>query len=154
MLTTRKQKNRARNSGEADMLSVIENKAIMLERKTNLAIQSGDQKFLVTNHDSNARSNSGENEIRGFAGNGRNLREADSSSEINGLSGECNQRIAREMNDLMSSVSSQMPRTISEAVEEHVLPQRQATLGFGQGQAPQNVPAEKSEYTSEETFEE
>ena len=48
MLTTRKQKNRARKSGEADMLSDIENKAIMLERKTNLAIQSGDQKFLVT----------------------------------------------------------------------------------------------------------
>ena len=69
-----------------------------------------------TNHTLYSHSNSRGNEIRGFAGNGQNLREADSSSEIIRQSGELNKRIDQEMNDLMSSVSTQFQRAISEAI--------------------------------------
>ena len=41
----------------------------------------------------------------GFAGNGESSGEIDSSSELNRLSGELNQRKAQEMNGLMISVS-------------------------------------------------
>ena len=61
---------------------------------------------------------------------------AESSSEFNKLSGELNQRITQEMNDLMRSVSSQIQRAISEAINGQVLPQIQATLTSGQGQVP------------------
>ena len=42
----------------------------------------------------------------GFAGNGHNSRNVDSSSEINRLSGELIQKITQEKIDLISSVSS------------------------------------------------
>ena len=66
----------------------------------------------------NSHSNSRKGGIRGYAGNGQNSREVDSSSEIDKLSEELNQRITQEMNDLMSSVSSQIQRAISEAINE------------------------------------
>ena len=40
----------------------------------------------AVDHNTNSHSNSGENEIRRFARNGRNSGEVDSSSEINRLS--------------------------------------------------------------------
>ena len=40
------------------------------------------------------------------------------------------------MNDLMSSVSSQIQRAISETLKEKFLPQIQATLRSGQRQVP------------------
>ena len=55
----------------------------------------------------------------------------------------------------MSSVRSHIQRAISEAINEQVLPQIQAALRSSQGQVPHrgwNVPAEKAEYRSEETF--
>ena len=76
-----------------------------------------------------------------------------SSSEFKRLSWELNQRINEEINDLMSSVSSQFYRTISEAINEHVVPQIQATLRFGQGQEPSRgceVPGRRPECRSEE----
>ena len=59
------------------------------------------------------------------------------------------------MNEVMSTVSSQIQKTISEAINEQVLPQIQASLRSGQGQMPHrgwNVPAERPVYRSEETF--
>ena len=88
------------------------------------------------NHDVKSHSISRENEIRGFAGNGLNSREAYSSTEINRLAEELNQRITQEMNDIMCSVSTQIRRTINEAISEQVLPQIQATLRSGQGHIP------------------
>ena len=75
------------------------------------------------NHDVKSRSTSREDQIRRYAGNGRKFREVYSSSKINRLSGELNQRITPEMNDFLSSVSSQIQRAISEAINEQVLPQ-------------------------------
>ena len=46
------------------------------------------------------------------------------------------QRITQELYDLMSNVSSQIQRAISEAIYEQVLPHIQATLRSGRGQTP------------------
>ena len=102
----------------------------------------------LVDHITNSHSDSGENEIR-FAGNGHNPRKIDSSSEMNRLSGEPNQRIAQEMNDLMSSVSSQIRKAIGEAIKEKVLPQIQASLRSSSRKMPQNgwnVPTERPEF--------
>ena len=110
---------------------------------------------ILANHDVNSHSNSREDEIKGYTGNGQNSGEVDSSSEINKLSEELNQRITQEMNDRMSSVSSQRQRAINEAINGQVLPQIQATLRSGQGQVPNRrweVPARRPECRSEEVF--
>ena len=103
----------------------------------------------------NSNSNSREDEIRGYAGNGHSSREADSSSEINRLSGEFNQRITQKMNILMNSVSSQFRRAINDAMNEQVLPQIQATLRSGQRQVPSRgweAPGRRPEHRSEEAL--
>ena len=144
MFTTRKQKSKARKSIEADIISDIENLDIMLgsnhlerqERELSNSVcrpESPSYNALV-NHDVNSHFNSREDEIRGYARIGQNSREVDSSSEIKRLSGELNRRITQELNNLMSSVSSQISRAISEAKNEQVLPQIQATLRSEQGQ--------------------
>ena len=79
-------------------------------------------------------SNSRENEIRVFAGNARNTTEVDSGSELNGLSGEINQRITQEMNGLMNSLSLQIQRAINDAINGQVLPQLQASVSSVNGQ--------------------
>ena len=85
----------------------------------------------MVNHDENSHYNSREDEVRGYAGNSKNSRQADSNSEINRFSAELNQRIIQEMNDFMCNVSSQIQRAINEAISELVLPQIQATLISG-----------------------
>ena len=50
----------------------------------------------LVKHDVNSHSKSREDEIRGDSGNGQRLREINSSSEINRLSGELNQRNTQE----------------------------------------------------------
>ena len=82
MPTTRKQESNARKSRETDMLSDTENMKIMLgsnhfEREENehgSSVRRPERPSYnaLTNHDSNSHSNSRENEIRGFAGNGQN----------------------------------------------------------------------------------
>ena len=118
------------------MLTDIENMDIMLgsnhfereESELSISVRRPQSPSYnaVTNHD----LNSIENDIRGFAGNGQNSRDADSSGEIIRRSGELKQRITQEINDLMSCVSTQIQRAIIEAINEQVLPQIQATLRF------------------------
>ena len=74
----------------------------------------------LIDHNSNSHSNSRENEIRGFTGNGRKNTQVDSGSEFIRLSGELNQRITQGMNALMSSVSLQIQRALNEAINEQV----------------------------------
>ena len=92
----------------------------------------------LVKHDVISHSNSRKDEIGGYTGNGRNSIEVDSSSEINKLYGELNRRSTQDMNDLMSSGSSQIQRAISEAINEQVLPLIQATLRSGQGLVPRS----------------
>ena len=165
MPTTREPRSKDRKSRKADNLSDMENMDKMLdsnhfereESEFNNPVRRPESTSFnaSTNYDSNSHSTSRENEIRDFAGNGQNSREADSNSEINRLSGDLNQRITQEMNDLMCSVSSQIQRVISEAINEQLLPQIQAPLRTRQGRKPRkgwNVAAERREYKSEETF--
>ena len=59
------------------------------------------------------------------------------------------------MNGLMNSVSLQVQRVISEAINDQVLPQIRLSLRSGSGQMPQkewNVPVKRPEYRSEGTF--
>ena len=91
----------------------------------------------LADHNTNSHSNSGENEIEKFAGKGHNSRKVYFRSEINRLPGELNRRITQEKNDLMRSVSSQLQRAISEAVNEQVLPRTQVSLRSGSRQFPQ-----------------
>ena len=97
MPTTRKRRIRARKSREADMLSDIENLDIMLgsnhleregsEISNSVRRPESPSYTALTSSDINSLSNSRDNEINGYAGNCQNLRETDSSSEINSLQG-------------------------------------------------------------------
>ena len=109
----------------------------------------------LMNQDINSHSNSKGGEIRSCSQNGQNMRGNDSSSEFNRLSGELNQRITQKMGDFMSSVSSQIQRSIHEAINEQTLPQIQATLRSEQGQIPERrwkVPSRRPGYRSEEAL--
>ena len=137
MPTTRKQK-KARKSRESDMLSDIENFDIMLggnnleteERESSNSGRRPDSSCYDAsmNQNTNSHSNSHEAVPRTYAQNGHSLRETDSSSEFNRLSGELSQRITQEMGDFMSTVSSQIQRALNEAISDQILPQIQATL--------------------------
>ena len=83
------------------------------------------------NHNVNFDSNSIENEIRGYVGNGQSSRETARAAISIRLSCELNQRITQEMNDLRCSVSSQIQRAKNEGISEHVIPPIQATFRSG-----------------------
>ena len=164
MPTTRKQK-KARKSREADMLSDIENFDVMLggnhlEREESEISNHGRRPEspsydTLLNQNGNSHPHSHETEIKTYAQDGHSSREVDSGSEFNRLSGDLNQRITREMSDIMSSVSSQIQRAINEAISVQILPQIQATLKSGQGHMPERRwenPARRPEYRSEEAL--
>ena len=163
MPTTMKQKSKAIKSREADMLSKIENLDIMLgsnhleraESELSYSVRRPESPSYnaLVNHNVNSHFNSREDEIRGYAGNGPNSSEIDSSKEIIRLSGELNQMITQEMNDLMSSVSSQIQRAISEAINEQNL--LQALLRSGKDMylvENGNYPGRRPEWRSEEAL--
>ena len=86
------------------------------------------------------------------ADHGQNSAGASSSAEINILSGEINSRISREMDELMNSVSVQIQRSISDAINNQVLPQIQNAFKAGSGHVAQKgwtVPTERLEYVAE-----
>ena len=115
----------------------------------NLVIQLEGLKVLASH------SIPGEIEIRNLASYGRNSGGTESSGEFNRLSVELNQRITQEMDELMSSAGIQIQRAISEAINEQVLPQFQASLKANSGQMTQkgqSVPPERPERRSEETY--
>ena len=104
------------------------------------------------NHDVNSHSKSRADEIMGYAGKRPEFKRG---SEINRLSGEFNQRITQETNDLMSSASIQIQGAINETINEQVLPQIQATLRSGPGRAPDRWwknPVIRSQCRSEEVL--
>ena len=162
MPVTRKQKNKTRRSREADMISDLENMDVMrgsshYEREdrefgNSLRKLESPSNDALVDHNSNFHFNSTENDISWCTGNGRSSGETDSSSELNRLSGDLNQRITQEVNGLMSIVSMQIQSAINEAVNEHVLSQIQAYLRSINEQPPQkgwNFPGEIPERKSE-----
>ena len=166
MSTSRKQK-KARKPRESDMLSDIENLDILLAGITETEREESEPSNFGTRPDSpcydasmnqntNSHSNSREAEVRTYDQNrNQSVREADSSSEFNRLSGELNQRITQELGDFLSTVSSQIQKAINEATSYQPLPQIQATLRSGQGQMPERrweAPVRGQGYRSEEAL--
>ena len=145
MPTTRKQK-KARKSRGLEVLSDIENLDIMLggnhfngtERDESLDSTS------VSRHESIVSNNLDEGEgnphvdhrnssVRSSADYGRNSADMNSQAEINKLSSELNSRISREMDEMMSSVSSEIQTAKNDAINNQVLPQIQNAIMAGSG---------------------
>ena len=150
MPTTRKQK-KARKSRGIEMLSDIEMLDIIL----------GENHFNRNERDESLSSNRArrpestvEDEFENIAENrhldsrdvgpftnadyGQNSTEGNSCAEINRLSGELNSRLSREMDEMMSSVNTQIQRAISDAISGQILPQIQSVLSGGSVQTTQN----------------
>ena len=146
MPTTRKQK-KARKSRGLEILSDIENLDIMLgENHFNDTRRDESLDGTSIRRQESIISNNLENEemdlhsdhrnlgVGTSTGHDRNSASIDSQAEINKLSSELNSRISREMDVMMDSVSSQVQRTISDAINNQVLPQIQNVIMAGSGQ--------------------
>ena len=167
MPVTRKQKKPRKTRG-IEMLSDIENLDIMLGE--NHYNRNEREESVISNQARRPRSlsrdefeNNGENnylETGSFdpgtsANHGQNSTGGNSSAEINRLSSELNSRLSRELDDMMSSVNTQIQRAISDAISGQILPQIQSALNTGSGQSTLNrwnVPSERPEVNSEETY--
>ena len=146
MPTTRKQK-KARKSRGLEILSDIENLDIMLGENhfndmrrdesidgTSIRKQESVTSNNLENEDMNLHSDHRNPETGTSAGYDRITASVDSQAEINKLSFELNSRISREMDEMMNSVSSQIQRAISDAINHQVLPQIQNVIMAGSGQ--------------------
>ena len=133
MPTTRKQK-KARKSRGLEILSDIENLDIMLgENHFNDTRRDESLDGTSIRRQESIISNNLENEemdlhsdhrnlgVGTSTGHDRNSASIDSQAEINKLSSELNSRISREMDVMMDSVSSQIQRAISDAINNQVL---------------------------------
>ena len=164
MPTTRKQK-KARKSRGIEMLSEIENLDIMLgenqfgrnERDESISSNRarrpestfGDE---FENNDENTQLDEREVGFGTSADFGRNSTGGNSSAEINRLSSELNSRLSIELDEMMSSVNTQIQRAISNAISGQILPQIQSVLNAGSGQSTLdkwNVPSERPGMNSE-----
>ena len=146
MPTTRKQK-KARKSRGLEILSDIENLDVMLGENqfndmrrdesldgTSIRRQESVISNNLENEEMNLHSDLRNPETGTSAGYDRNSASIDSQAEINKLSSELNFRISREMDEMMNSVSSQIQRAISDAINNQVLPQIQNVIMAGSGQ--------------------
>ena len=119
------------------MLSDLENMDVKIERShferdldrsdsPNIHSESFNSEAQQINS-VNTNSNSNENDIRSYAGNGNPTGE-NYGCNLDYLTGEKNTMIAREMGSLMDTVSSQVQRAINSAIMKQVLPQIQGSL--------------------------
>ena len=126
------------------MLSDIENFDIMLEENHSSRVERDGSldSTSVRRHESVMSNNFGEAEenlysdhrnpnVRSSAEYGQNSADMNSQAEINRLSSELNSRISREMDEMMSNVSSQIQRATNEAISTQVLPQIQNVIMAG-----------------------
>ena len=140
MPTTRKQK-KARKSRGLEILSDIENLDIMLGENhfndtrrdesldgTSIRRQESITSNNLENEEMNLHSDHRNLGVGTSAGYDQNSASIDSQAEINKLSCELNSRISREMDEMMNSVSSQIQRAISDAINNQVLPQIQSAI--------------------------
>ena len=85
----------------------------------------------------------------------RNSATVTSSAEINRLSCELNWRLSRELDEMMSSVNTEIQRAISDAISNQILTQIQTALSAGSGHLTQsrwNVPSKRPEINPEEPY--
>ena len=147
------------------MLSDIENLDIMLgenhfnrtERDRSLDSTSVRRhESIVSNNldegDDNPYSDHRNSNVRPNADYGRNSADMNSQAEINRLSSELNSRISKELDEMMSSVSSQIQRAINDAINTQMLPQIQNVIMAGSGRVTKKgweVSAERLEINTE-----
>ena len=84
---------------------------------------------------------------------GQNSASASSNAEMNRLSSEFNSRLPREVDEMMTSVNTQIQRAICDAISNQMLSQIQNALRAGSGHMTQNrwnVPAERPEINPED----
>ena len=164
MPITRKQK-KARKSRGIEMLSDIENLDIMLgenhfsrnERDESISSNRAEMPEHTFGNESENDDKNRYSEMRNVgpstnANSDRNSTRGNSSAEINRLSSELNSRPSRELDEMMSSVNTQIQRAISDAISSQILPQIQSALNTGSGHLTQNrwnVPSERLEVNSE-----
>ena len=113
------------------MISDIENIDILLggnhfergesEPSTSVRRPRSSSYNTLVNSGLNPNTNPREDEIRNYTEHGHDSGGTETSSEYKRLSGELNKRTTQEMNDLTSSVSSQIQRAMSEAITEQAL---------------------------------
>ena len=145
MPTTRKHK-KARKSRGLDMLSDIENLDVMLgenhfddsEREESLDSNLARWPERSTSDNFGNRDENMYLNHRGICSGinndyGQHLVDTNSHAEINRLSSELNSRISREIDEMMISVSVQIPRAINDAISNQVLPQIQNAITAGSG---------------------
>ena len=130
MLSTRKQKAKARKSRELDMLPDYGNMDVMLgEGNSNSIKRELDSLINVPERQQDFQSfpnrGSQENEIRDIDSRNEPVRESRLVESINMLSGEMNARMSREMEAMMDLMQSQISRAISSAIRERIIPEIQ-----------------------------
>ena len=147
------------------MFSDIENLDVMLgenhfsnvEREENLNSNlAGRTESVVSNNFENDSEEMCSNRNLGAnADYGQNSASGTSSAEFNKLSSELNSRLSRDLDEMMGSVNTQIQSSISDAISNQILPQIQTALNAGSGHLTQNrwnVPSERPEINSEETY--
>ena len=145
------------------MLSEIENLDVMLGGSHFDREESEDKIFarrpecvncnVCENNEENLHLNTKENRSGNSADLGQNSTGASSTAEFNRLLGELNSRISREMDEMINSVSVQIQRAISDAINNQVLSQIQNAFKAGSGHVTQqgwNVLVERPEYNAED----
>ena len=158
MPTTRKQK-KTRKSRGFEMLSDIENLDIMLgenhfnrnerDESLNNNFARRPKSTIEGEFENNDESRQLDSRNVGPSTNadyGRNSSGGNSSAEINKLSSELNSKLSWELDEVMSTVNTQIQRAISDAISSQNLPQIQTVLNSGLGRLTQNrwnVPAER-----------
>ena len=135
MPTIRKQK-KARKSRGIEMFSDIENLDIMLGENH---IDRNERDESLCSNRAGMPENTFGNEFENNVGNrysetrnvhpntnadfDRNSTGGNSSADIYRLSSELNSRLSRELDEMMSSVNTQIQRAISDAISSQTLPQ-------------------------------
>ena len=127
MPSTRRQKARARESREMDMMSDMDNLDVMLgngnsnpiERELAEAI---DQSSVHGGSETNLYQR---DEYRDFSHENSELRQNDVRQSFEAFSNEFNLRLSQEMDSMMTMVHNQINRAVSTAISERVIPEIQ-----------------------------
>ena len=127
MLSTRKQKAKARKSREMDMMSDYDKLDVMLGNDNNNPIE---RELADAIEQSSAHGDANTNtyhreEYGNFSYENDSIRQNDVRQSFEALSNEFNLRLSQEMYSMMSRMHSQINRAITTAIAERVIPEIQ-----------------------------
>ena len=126
MLSTRRQKAKARKSRELDMMSDIDNLDIMRRNSGENPIE---RELADAIEQSSVQGDYEASEYRGnnysFAHENEPIRQDEVRQSFETFTNEFNVRLSQEMDSMMSIVHNQINRAISTAISERVIPEIQ-----------------------------